>query len=926
MAGNIIQIPRGKLTSLLNVRPLGFGELFLSTVKEDEVLKEKEIYDISGGKETRITSIEIGDIFAGTNSQNKVYAIGSSGSLKWGGITATTSAQALTTAVANPNYIYMYQGADTVYIKEVANTEPSLKKIFGKYVASNSSEADSEINPGDLFFYSPRMNQFVVLHLNHSSDALVKINTEKLISSSMRNFLKKEDGSSSTLKDFLDGPARHYQYLSKTYGWTPLVTSGKAGLPYVTKKLNDSGEEIKGSFVIEIPEDAKFNDGEILYIPFNKGTNTYELKGFNLDNWKDADVAFEGDLFIALPASANDDSFAKDGKASGVKFVRISLYGGLAEASKIDPTDILRADDYATTIWNLTSGTDGTDKEFSEAVDDEGNLKNGIKEYIQRLFRTKVDIDPKTRKIISSQLPDFLLNAPKYMGTLASTDLPESATSAIEVFNNWVKNKNGGATTNTSTNLDGNEDANEISDSPDEKLQVGCYWIWQGGNFDISNFGKNDNGTGIFNFDEDEDDVVENADGTSYKVTHALNNGDWIVYNGTYFDIIDNTTTFTGLKVGETILSGGIVELKDNDRTMSYYDWKSGSAKTTAATKEVKLDPIDKNHLSIKNENSVLFMDGETSKTDDNHIPVISAQGHAHNSRVAFGTKEQSLNIEGLDNTETTVSPTFFWNKYLDSALPTAEDWHSREFNVASYFGDKENNKVSVSIGDAFKLKEGEKNSNFTGFQFGDFQFTEYTEADTIYNFKIANEAKPKVYFPQHSGTLATEEFVDYGFAVIKQIIDDLYLTLKEEFSPKGTVDWLQTVVEVVDEKTGKKTKQINDSKVKQTYVAGESLTLDLFTTMPTKDESGSYIGGVKSSLVTKSELESRLFSSPKGQGTGKDSANPNGEGYNVDYQIGNSIYNPSTPESGKTPVNVLPNHSGMLLNDNSVIDGGYWE
>ena len=311
MAGNIIQIPRGKLTSLLNVRPLGFGELFLSTVKEDEVLKEKEIFDISGGKETRITSIEIGDIFAGTNSQNKVYAIGSSGSLKWGGITATTSTQALTTAVANPNYIYMYQGADTLYIKEVANTEPSLKKIFGKYVASNSSEADSEINPGDLFFYSPRMNQFVVLHLNHSSDALVKINTEKLISSSMRNFLKMSNLKMNLL-------IRHYQYLSETYGWTPLVTSGEAGLPYVTKKLNDKGEEIAGSFVIEIPEDAKFNDGEILYIPFNKGTNSYELKGFNLDNWKDTDVAFEGDLFIALPAGANDDSFAKDGKASGI--------------------------------------------------------------------------------------------------------------------------------------------------------------------------------------------------------------------------------------------------------------------------------------------------------------------------------------------------------------------------------------------------------------------------------------------------------------------------------------------------------------------------------------------------------------------------------------------------------------------------------
>ena len=223
MNGNIMLQTRGSLVNLLNNRALGYGEIFIATKQETTSLTEKVIYDISGvtnpsdGAGTRITRIDPGDIFAGYNSQTQVYALGSSGALRWGGLsTATSYSAAKDLAAGNPNYIYMYVGN--------TDLKDQTTEIKEKYVASASSEFNDIINPGDLFFYSPKLNQTVVLHLNHSTDALTKINVSALVSSSMRTFLGAT-GMAGTLKDFLDGPARHYQYLDGTYGWTPITDS-----------------------------------------------------------------------------------------------------------------------------------------------------------------------------------------------------------------------------------------------------------------------------------------------------------------------------------------------------------------------------------------------------------------------------------------------------------------------------------------------------------------------------------------------------------------------------------------------------------------------------------------------------------------------------------------------------------------------------
>lgn len=571
--GQVIQIARGDLISRLKLKPLAYGELFIHTAGKENISKHK-IFDLVTN--SVIQTINEGDLFAGHNNSSEVYFLGSGGSLKWGGILfeGTSYEDAVAKAKEFPEHLFMYNGANTLssptyYLTDskdgaVEATDSNLQttnryspadtKDITKneqigladrsYVAKDSAEWAFRINPGDVIFYSSVLSQVVVLHLSRSTDALTKINVDELISSSMQNWLKEivsaetaDDTSKnyyknpSTLKTFLDKPVRHYQYLVDTYGWRPTILATDATdkpLESIVDRDAETGTIYDANLgTIRIPDPC---DGAIYYVPFSKDTDV-GLKRYQVEQREDSDgvliepdtILREGDLLLAIP-NANSDA-----NPGSVKFAVVSLYSALLEKFRWRPGEAFaRADSYATDIWreSLNQKYVG-DREYNTTFDT-------VQDFLDRLFQTKVDVDPTTGKIISSQLPDFLLGAPKYMGhfdgnsfdadgedndtigwasVTSETTAEQFAAALLGIDADLWKNLDKSEDDDT-TGAE-NENNVELSKLVNDKLKTGCYWIYQGESQDISTF-KN-----IFHLCDDFDDFSSGEAGEE-DLTEAI--------------------------------------------------------------------------------------------------------------------------------------------------------------------------------------------------------------------------------------------------------------------------------------------------------------------------------------------------------------------------------------------------------------------
>ena len=543
--GQIIQISRGNLISRLKggsgkpAKALAFGELFIHT-GEKQNISSHNIHDKVTN--STIQTIFTGDLFAGCNNTKDVYFLGSGGSLKWGGIvySATNYQELAAIAMQNPEHIFMYNGDATLenstrpYLYDAkasgadagkvngtthsiadSDTDPTqIAQLDRSYVATSSSEYQLRINPGDLLFYSSALDQVVVIHLSRSTDALTKINVDALVSESMAEWLHETaaavagtsteeenyDKVPSTLKTLLDGPVRHYQYLVDQYGWKEATVYEECSV------VQPDDPEISGSKATIVNGKIRLpnpHDGEIYYVPFrstNTGYNVFDVikvqpdDGELLDSFADTPIR-EGDLLFALPQS--------DGK---VKFAVVSLYGALLDKFRFDKT-IKRADKYATDIWEFTNAANDYEGDHAFQV-----AHQNLSDFIERLFTTKVDIDPTTHKIIASQLPDFLLGAPKYMGHFEPTASDWSnfdADSSAEAFAKYLLASGAFDWENLDDSEDDtgatNPDNEDLSALVNDKLKTGCYWIYQGETIDVSQF------PGIFHTCAVKDDYASGA-------------------------------------------------------------------------------------------------------------------------------------------------------------------------------------------------------------------------------------------------------------------------------------------------------------------------------------------------------------------------------------------------------------------------------
>lgn len=509
--GQIIQIARGDLLARLTKKPLAKGELFIHTEGKKALISTDKVYDLVTKSYLKV--VATGDIFVGDNSSKQLYAIGNGG-LKWGGVSfEDTWENCINVAKQFPNHIYMFSGPNKIYRTQYSDGRAAddygkqPKRVNEQFVAGNNKypvtdpnldhdEWVNEINPGDLYFYSPQFDQLVIFSLTRSSDALTKINVEALISDSMRALLAEGDDTNraSTLKDFLDGPARHYQYLAEDNGWNPVI------IPEACEITRDPSRGQAGTTVTagKIDIDSRNDgDGTIHFVPFqaeNPGQNKYTTTLPGLEN----ETLYEGDLIITMPNKGAD---------GGAHYTKVSLYSKLLDL--IQPEFKGRADKYATAIWAEGLGTNGED-------DYTGDLAyfaehDTLKDFIDRLFLTKVDIDPTTNKIISSQLPDFLLGAPKYMGHFYADfdywrDLPTD-TKALDWARYLIEHDSNKENPDLE-NLDNSEDdtsgdseGNNVQGSKEvnDMMKSGCYWIYTGDTVNIGAY------TNLFHLESDQE-------------------------------------------------------------------------------------------------------------------------------------------------------------------------------------------------------------------------------------------------------------------------------------------------------------------------------------------------------------------------------------------------------------------------------------
>ena len=415
------------------------------------------------------------------------------------------------------------------------------------------------------------------------------------------------------------------------------------------------------------------------------------------------------------------------------------------------------------------------------------------------------------------------------------------------------------------------------------------------------------------------------------------------------------------------------------------------------ATSEVEID-LSAQEIDFGTPNAVMFQRPVTEDErnpaspvlDEKHLPVITDKGWAYNSRfelsdetalqsngssdgtyyqLGLSTKlvggsaesnaAKSVNLTWADITnlnKTAYSEVL--NSSSTNGVPATNEFSlkrkSGNTTVVRNWWEAINQDLMFENGTAWmSFARGETSRDASikqvlggceGFDYGSVEwYPDWQDPNGgYYSYKIANENAVKLYLPSHSGTLATEKYVNVGFEVTKKFITDGIEYVKQ-LTTSGHEEWLQTVVVYTDPVSGKTTRVIHDSYVKAigSGVSPDDTTVDqknakLVLELNTRKKPyGDAESASHANLTTVEKLvKANRHDSESCVGTapilgkfaeGTDAAD-GADGF--DYHIGAGTaltLNPSVREKDKVVENFLPNHSGMLLNNNSVIDCGYW-
>lgn len=949
---------------------------------------------------------------------------------------------------------------------EKAKAQFENDQIGDSGVYSENNNLTDILNSGDLVFYSPVYREFFFWHMSRAQDALTRITTNRLLSASMYNMVVENNRSkgledSTSLLDLINGPFRQYQYLDKDYGWP--------SLKYTTITAAEGGET-KPSLMIPVAggsarELNTAEDGQIFFVPFVDKTNNKRWQ-YN-DEFTIVDVGgvnytvHPGDLVVAIPGEGSKyDSVEVDGirgeklatprKKNGCKFAIIPLFNDTLVALDVKGINIERADEYATYRWGedivIGDETIEGDKTLIEHLNDRTHSSDvsyvqHIKLILENLYKTKVDIDPVTHKIVTSQLPETLLGALKYAGSLSlntkfsiTSDNEEQFTidEMLELDTNDATKKIvwGLLRDNDTTavkdvtdykeddvdadkaDTDGNDDYSQW----DASLAKGRYFIWSGAPMEfrapvgganpstieerrsvlfsesVLSSGKDEvdadskkgnqgvlkagvkeidgayyevkEGVSVESLDElegtwqvttaedptwvgatednigsaiafrrlliDEDDIWlvkptqvgtdSAADESAAVLTHTINPGDFLIFNGETFDVIDNSDSLVALKYtdqdGFTHLLDGTPVLESSTRNASHEAYVepegNGAASriSTGATADVIRLVSSQSNAGIQfvAPNAIIFKDAlnnrnGTTFVKDRYINFIDENGIAYASRFHFvdAVLTGDNTVERLGSS----SPVSVLQIGDRVALNFNEDLDSTKYT----FGDDAVNGTVTGGNEAFKY-----------FFLGDNDGT-WKQQISLVN----DTSSPTLRLPGYTGTLTTEEYVNDGFQILEGLLDALYnkvTTGSENFF--RTIRWNKVTkhLEVVDAHMAQvwSGKDETDAFMGINFYMGEEENPNF------NDHSD--IDGM-SQLVAYADLSSnKVGYTAKYDFEGDTTKMPI---WHKNIKIeNNQVVLPeevtsATAQAGH-PQNVLPNHSGILLNTDSIIDCGFWD
>lgn len=953
---------------------------------------------------------------------------------------------------------------------EKAKAQFENDQIGDSGVYSENNNLTDILNSGDLVFYSPIYGEFFFWHMSRAQDALTRITTNRLLSASMYNMVAKNNQSkgledSTSLLDLINGPFRQYQYLDKDFGWP--------SLKYTTITTTEAGETkpnlmipVAGGADGEAKELNTAKDGQIFFVPFVDKTNNrrwqYDDEFTIIDAGGVNYTVHPGDLVVALPGEGSKyDSVEVDGirgetletprKKNGCKFAIIPLFQDTLAALDVKDIDIKRADDYATYRWgdDITIGSETIegDRTLVEHLNDRSYTDvQHIKMVLENLYKTKVDIDPVTHKIVTSQLPETLLGALKYAGSL-SLDTKFSIDSGnVEQFT--IDGMLELSTTDAAKKLvwgllrdedkkivdentdykeddvdadkadtDGNDDYSQW----DASLAKGRYFIWSGAPMEfrapvggaapstveerrsvlfsesvlssnkdevdaeskkgnqgvlkagVKAIGDNyyevkegvsveniDDLVGVWQYTEDpvadetatwtdvstesdltsatafrrlltnEDEIwevkpthvgVDSSAATDAAVlTHTINPGDFLIFNGETFDVIDNSDSLVALKYtdqdGFTHLLDGTPVLESSTRDASHEAYVepegegAASRITTGASADVVRLVSSSSNTGIKfvAPNAIIFKDtlnnkGGTTFVKDRYINFIDENGIAYASRFHFvdAVLTGEKTVERLGSS----SPVSVLQIGDRAALSFNEDLDSTKYA----FGNDAVNGTVTGENKAFKY-----------FFLGD------NDGTWEQQISLVNDTKsPSLRLPGYTGTLTTEEYVNDGFQIIEELLDAIYnktTTGSENFL--RTIRWNKVTkhLEVVDSHVAQvwSGKDVVDAFMGLNFYMGEEDNPNF------NDHSD--IDGM-SQLVAYADLSStKTGDTAKYDFEGDTTKMPT---WHKNIKIeNNQVVLPeevtsATAQAGH-PQNVLPNHGGILLNTDSIIDCGFWD
>ena len=1057
-----------------------------------------------------ITQFFDGDIYGGTNSTKsgktaadaiEIYQLGSGSALKFGQrLLFKWDTLTQKEVESHPNTLYLFAGTGSGTIvathsngdncmsalspnllegefhRNSAVTDDETEKAKAQFendqigdsgVYSENNNLTDILNSGDLVFYSPVYREFFFWHMSRAQDALTRITTNRLLSASMYNMVAKNNQSkgledSTSLLDLINGPFRQYQYLDKDYGWPTLK--------YTTIAETEGGETKPNLMIPVVGGSAKelntAEDGQIFFVPFIDKTNNRRWQYNDEFTIVDAGgvnyTVHPGDLVVALPGEGSKyDSVEVDGirgetleaprKKNGCKFAIIPLFQDILAALDVKDIDIKRADDYATYRWgdDISIGSEiiEGDKTLVEHLNDRSYTDvQHIKMVLENLYKTKVDIDPVTHKIVTSQLPETLLGALKYAGSLSldtkfSIDsgnaeqftidgmLELSTTDAAKKIvwgllrdkDNKVVDEN---TDYKEDDVDADKadtDGNDDYSQWDASLAEGRYFIWSGSPMEFrapvggaapstveerrsvlfsesvlssnkdevdaeSKKGKQgvlkagvksigddyyevkegvsvenaDDLVGVWQYTEgpvadetatwtdvstesdltsatafrrlltNEDEIWEvkpthvgvdsSATTDAAVLTHTINPGDFLIFNGETFDVIDNSDSLVALKYtdqdGFTHLLDGTPVLESSTRDASHEAYVepegdgAASRITTGANADVVRLVSSSSNTGIKfvAPNAIIFKDtlnnkGGTTFVKDRYINFIDENGIAYASRFHFvdAVLTGDNTVERLGS----LSPVSILQIGDRAALNFNEDLDSTKYA----FGNDAVNGTVTGDNKAFKYF-------FLGDNDGTWQ----------QQISLVNDTKsPSLRLPGYTGTLTTEEYVNDGFQIIEELLDALY-----NKTTTGSENFLRTI------RWNKVTKHLEvvDSHVAQVWSGKDVLDafMGLNFYMGEEDNPNfndhSDIDGM-SQLVAYADLSStKTGDTAKYDFEGDTTKMPT---WHKNIKIeNNQVVLPeeatsATAQAGH-PQNVLPNHGGILLNTDSIIDCGFWD